>query len=58
MTDQRNAAQPVWIIVNRDTGIVVSRWLTESDAERDRASLDAKWRDVEPASKLEVRLAN
>ena len=44
----------VWLVRNRHTGIVVSRWLDEASAWADKDKRDAKWPDLEPQSALEV----
>lgn len=43
-----------WLVVNRETGIVVSRWLEPDDAVEDKERRDAMYAYVEPVSLLDV----
>ena len=47
----------IWQVVNRETGIVVSRWASQFDALADKTRRDDDWWEIEPAeeSRLEVR---
>lgn len=43
-----------WLVVNRETGIVVSRWLEPGEAVEDKQRRDAMYEYVEPVSMLDV----
>jgi hypothetical protein len=39
----------IYVVKNRDTGIIVSRWATLAEAQADMAARDAKWSHVQAA---------
>lgn len=43
-----------WLVVNRETGVVVSRWLEPGEAVEDKQRRDAMYAYVEPVSLLDV----
>lgn len=50
----------VWIVKNRETGLVVSKWPSQFDALADKIRRDDEWWEVEPCeeSKLTVEKAS